>query len=106
MATLEVPNVHRFKSRHGKWQTYYRAAGRKKIRLRADYLSPEFWLEYEAAKAGRRLEIGAGRARPGTFNAAFPGYYTSVGFLGLAPNGQRTRRNILEHWRKDYGDGP
>lgn len=106
MATTEIPNLHRFKNRHGKWQTYYRAAGRQKVRLRAEYLSPEFWLEYEAAKAGSRLEIGAARTRPGTFNAAFAGYYSSAEFLGLASGGQRTRRNILEHWRKEYGDGP
>ena len=106
MTTLEVPNLHRFKNRHGKWQCYYRAAGRSKIRLRAEYPSPEFWQEYEAAKAGARPEVGAGRARAGTFNAARPGYYGSAGFLGLAPRGQRTRRNILEHWLETYGEGP
>jgi integrase len=107
MTTLDVPNLHRFKNRHGKWQTYYRAAGQKKIRLRAEYMSPEFWAEYEAAKSGSaRPEIGAGRSRPGTFNAARPGYYGSVGFLGLALGGQRTRRNILEHRFETYGDGP
>ena len=51
MTRMEIPNLHRFRNRHGKWQTYYRAAGRKKLRLRAEYLSPEFWVEYEAAKA-------------------------------------------------------
>jgi hypothetical protein len=76
MSKLEIPNLHRFKNRHGKWQTYYRVAGREKIRLRTEYLSPEFWVEYEAAKAGsRRPEIGSGRSRPGTFNAARPAYY-------------------------------
>ena len=107
MTTVEIPNLHRFKSRHGKWQTYYRVAGHKKIRLLSDYLSPEFWLELQAAKAGIvRPEIGASLTRPGTFNAARPGYYRSVGFLGLAPRGQRARRNILEHWLETYGDGP
>src|SRR5262249_55897219 len=107
MTTLEIPNIHRFKNRHGKFQTYYRATGQKKIRLRAEYLSPEWWAEYEAAKAGVvRVEPGAGRARPGTFNAARPGYYGSAGYLGLAPSGQRVRRNILERWFVDYGDGP
>jgi integrase len=106
MTRMEIPNLHRFRNRHGKWQTYYRAAGRGKIRLRAEYLSPEFWVEYEAAKAGTRPAIGAGRSRHGTFNAARPGYYTSAGFLSLAPSGQRTRRNILEHWFEAYGGGP
>jgi integrase len=107
MTALEIPNLHRFKNRHGRWQTYYRAAGRNKIRIHAEYLSPEFWQEYEAAKAGApRPEIGAGRSRPGTFNGARTGYYASAEFLGLAPGGQRTRRNILEHWFLAYGDGP
>jgi hypothetical protein len=99
MTALEIPNLHRFKSRHGKWQTYYRAARHKKVRLTAEFLSPEFWQQYEAAKTGApRPEISVGRSRPGTFNGARPGYYASVEFLGLAPGGQRTRRNILEHW--------
>src|SRR6266576_846567 len=107
MTTLEIPNIHRFKNRHGKWQTYLRVARQKKIRLRNEYLSPEWWQELEAAKAGvERVKPGAGRARPGTFNAMRPGYYTSVGYLGLAAGGQRTRRNILEHWFAVYGDGP
>src|SRR5260370_18688567 len=102
-----MPNVQRHKSSHWRGQTYYRAAGRHKIRLRAEYLSSEFWTEYEAAKAGARPEIGAGRRfRAGTFNAVRPGYYGSGGFLGLAPGGQRTRRNILEHWFSVYGEGP
>src|SRR5205814_1940068 len=106
MTRMEIPNLHRFRNRHGKWQTYYRAAGRKKLRLRAEYLSPEFWAEYEAAKAGSRPAIGIGRSRPGTFNAARPAFYSSAAFLGLAPGGQRTRRNILEYWFAAYGDGP
>jgi integrase len=107
MTTLELPNVHRFKNRHGKWQTYYRVAGRSKVRLHAEYLSPEFWQEYEAAKADApRPEIGAGRSRAGTFNATRPGYFTSGEFLNLATGGQRTRRNILEHWFQTYGDAP
>ena len=52
MTTLEIPNIHRFKNRHGKWQTYLRVARQKKIRLRNEYLSPEWWQELEAAKAG------------------------------------------------------
>jgi hypothetical protein len=102
----DIPNLHRYKDRHGKWTNYYREAGRKKVRLRAEYLSPEFWQEYQAAKDGSRAKIGAGRARAGTFDAALPGYYASVGFLGTAPSTQRTRRSILEHWRAEYGDGP
>lgn len=106
MSKVEILNIHRFKNRHGKWQTYYRVAGREKVRLRAEFLSPEFWIEYEAAKASARPGIGAGRARPGTFNAVRPAYYCSTAFLGLAPGGQRTRRNILERWFEKYGDGP
>jgi integrase len=106
MAKTDIPNLHRYKNQYGKWTSYYREAGRKKVRLRAEYLTAEFWDEYAAAKAGSRAAIGAGRARVGTFNATFPAYYTSVGFLGTVPSTQRTRRSILEHWRQQYGDGP
>jgi integrase len=106
MAKTDIPNLHRYQNQYGKWTTYYREHGRKKVRLREDYLSPAFWEEYHTAKAGSRAGIGAGRARAGTFNAAFPGYYASVGFVGTVPSTQRTRRSILEHWRQQYGDGP
>jgi integrase len=61
---------------------------------------------YQAALIGEgaRLGIGASRTRPGTLNAAVVAYYGSVAFINLAPETQRTRRNILERFRRDHGD--
>src|SRR5215813_3357127 len=105
MTKFDIPNVQRFRNRHGRWQTYYRVAGRPKVRLREEFLSPAWWSEYERAKAGTpRPEAGADRIKPGTFNAALAGYYQSVQYLGLKPSTRSVWRGILEHFRADFGD--
>src|SRR5207248_8535405 len=48
--------------------------------------------------------IGAARTKPGTVNAAIVAYYGSVAFINLAAETQRTRRNILETFRRDHGE--
>jgi integrase len=105
MTKIQIPNLHRFRNRHGKWQCYYRASRRTKIRLRADYLSPEFWAEYNAARANTAPLDVATRAKAGTFNAAIVGYLTSKSFADLGVSSQYTRRRILKHWGAEYGDG-
>lgn len=61
---------------------------------------------YQLALAGQpaRIEIGAGRTKPGTVNAAVVGYYTSLAFRSLAPGTQKMRRAILERFREAHGD--
>lgn len=61
---------------------------------------------YRLALAGQppRLEVGAGRTRPGTVNAAVVGYYSSVAFRSLALGTQKLQRSILEQFRAEHGD--
>jgi integrase len=60
---------------------------------------------YERAKAGQeRIEIGADRSVPGTIAALVVAYFNSAAFHSLAPESQRTRRNILERFRVEHGD--
>jgi hypothetical protein len=61
---------------------------------------------YQTALAGETatcFEIGASRSKPGTVAAAVALYFGSMAFGSLAPDTQRQRRRILEHFRVDYG---
>lgn len=101
------PNVHGYLNRHGKAVFYYRVPGAKKVRLRGHPGSDEFMRAYDLAKAGERpkVEIGAGRTKPGTVNAALVSYYQSSAFRdGLAESSRKMRRAILEKFRQDHGD--
>jgi integrase len=67
---------------------------------------------YEAANAGndvRRPQVGANRTASGTVNAIVASYLdctpaSTSPFKTLAPETQRTRRNILENFREKHGD--
>jgi integrase len=97
--------VHGFIDRHGKPRWYFRRAGFKQVRLPGLPWSPEFMSAYEAALSETpRLEIGARRTKPGTVAAAVAGYFGSAIFANLAESTRRTRRQILERFRAEYGD--
>lgn len=101
------PNVHGYINRHGKAVFYYRVPGSPKVRLRGHPGSDEFMLAYDLAKAGERpkVELGAGRTKPGTVNAALVSYYQSSAFRdGLTESSQKMRRAILERFREAHGD--
>jgi hypothetical protein len=56
------PHLHREKTRHDKTAWYVRVGKGPRIRIRAEFGSPEFDLEYQAALAGRsyvKAEISA-----------------------------------------------
>ncbi|MDR6306389.1 hypothetical protein GGQ85_004120 [Nitrobacter vulgaris] len=101
------PSVHGYINRHGKAVFYYRVPGSPKVRLRGHPGSDEFMLAYDLAKAGDRpkVELGSGRTKPGTVNAALVSYYQSSAFRdGLTESSQKMRRAILERFREAHGD--
>jgi integrase len=51
-----------------------------------------------------RVEIGVTRSAPGTVGTLVGDYINSVAFKNLAPETQRSRRNILERFRNEHGD--
>ena len=62
---------------------------------------------YEAALAGPRAAIGAGRIKPGSVSAVVAEFFDSHQFFALKSAGtQRMRRGILERFRAAYGDRP
>jgi integrase len=56
------------------------------------------------AEAPRLPEIGASHTRPGTVNAAIVSYFNSAAFAALAKDSRRSRRFILEAFRREHGD--
>jgi integrase len=98
--------VHGYIDRHGKPRFYFRRAGLKKVPLPGLPWSPEFMAAYETALAStQRIEIGAGRTKPGTINALVVVYYQSDAWnRGLTAETQKTRRRIIEKFRTQHGD--
>jgi integrase len=106
MTRIRLDYIHEFMDRHGKIRRYFRRPGFKRIPLSGAPGSDEFMTAYQLALAGQvpRVEIGAGRTKPGTVNAGIVGYYNSLAFRSLAPSTQKMRRNILERFRAEHGD--
>ena len=106
MTRIKLDYVHEYCDRHGKLRRYFRRPGFKRIALPGAPGSDEFMTAYQLALAGQppRVEIGAGRTKLGTVNAAIVGYYSSLAFHSLAPGTQKMRRAILERFRGEHGD--
>lgn len=106
MTRIKLDFVHEYRDRHGKLRRYFRRPGFKRIALPGIPGSDEFMTAYQLAFAGQpqRIEIGAGRTKPGTVNAAIVGYYSSVAFRSLAAGTQKLQRSILEQFRAEHGD--
>src|SRR5262245_39343290 len=108
---LRKPDYTRgFIDRHGKPRFYFRRAGFKQVPLPGLPWSPEFMAAYEAAMRGTIAapgEIGASRTAAGTVDAMVAQYLdcsqkSTSPFKTLAPETQRTRRNILENFRERH----
>jgi integrase len=106
MTRLRLDYVHEYRDRHGKLRRYFRRPGFKRVALPGIPGSDEFMTAYQLALAGQqpRIEVGAGRTKPGTVNAAIVGYYNSLAFRSLAPGTQKMRRAILEQFRAAHGE--
>ncbi len=95
-----------------------RENGKRRVRFRkggfAAYLtgtpwSEDFMRQYAAALDGvneQTTNIGAGRTKPGSFDALCVLYYRSPDFRGLRPSTQSARRHILERFRQEHGSKP
>src|SRR5215472_5163734 len=106
MTHIRLQYVHEYLDRHGRARRYFRLPGFKRIPLPGAPGSDDFMTAYQLALAGQpaRIEVGAGRTKPGTVNAGIVGYYNSVAFRSLALGTQKMRRAILERFRETHGD--
>ena len=92
----------------GRAHCYFRRQGYPRVRLPGLPWSPSFMAAYEAALAGPRGAIGAGRIKPGSVSAVVAEFFDSQQFFGSkSPGTQRMRRGILERFRlPPNGDRP
>jgi integrase len=105
----EAPEIRRCLGRWSRRRAYYylRRRGFPRVRLPGLPWSPSFMAAYEAALAGPRTAIGAGRIKPGSVAAVVAEYFDSQKFFTSKSAGtQRMRRGILERFRTAYGERP
>ncbi len=110
MTRIRLRYTHAFRDRHGKVRYYFRRRG-KRVPLPGLPGSDEFMSAYQSALAGVNIpeRIGAARTVVGTLNAIIVEYLdcspgSTSPFKVLAPETQRTQRNILENLREAHGD--
>lgn len=104
MARIRVKYIKQDVDRHGNLRTYLAMPGRRKVRIRADVSTPEFWVEYREAVEVARAPVAEAvepekpgqPAAPGSVAWLCQRWYASADFKRLGPSTQRTRRRILE----------
>jgi hypothetical protein len=99
------PFVSVFVDRHGKERFRFRRNGY------AVYLPSPSSKDYRAAYQDAELRaLGSlaisPRAKPGTVGDLLPRFYASIDFRNASPGWQKTRRQVLESFREEYGDDP
>lgn len=90
------PHLHPERTRHGELVWYVRVGHGPRIRIRAEYGTPEFQAEYQAAINGEVKPAG-GRARSGTLSWLIDRYRDSSDWSALSKATHRQRINIFKH---------
>lgn len=102
------PFLQRATTRHKKsvWYVRLQDAGRSRVRLRADFGTPEFRAEYEAALKRNAPATPSGKPPAGTLAWAAELYRRSSAWAELSHATRRQRENILKHVLTRSGDAP
>lgn len=98
--------VSSYRDRHGVLRWRFRRPGYPQSQTRELFGSEKWWAWYAAADAATKLEIGASRTVPGSFNAVVVAYYASADYKRLGKVTQATYRNILDRFRTAAGALP
>jgi hypothetical protein len=97
------PYLSREVTRHGRAVWYVRRDG-KRIRLRADFGTPDFEAEYQAALARKPLKSKA--PNEGTLAWLIERYRETTAWSHLSAATRRQRENIFVHVLETAGDQP
>jgi integrase len=100
-------HLHRYVTRHGRAVWYVRSSypPRKKIRVRAEYGTPEFEEEYLAALNGEKPKPKA-KTRTGSLKWLYARYREADAWLALAASTRKARENIFAHVMETGGEEP
>lgn len=100
------PHLQCEKTRHGRTVWYVRVGKGARLRIKADFGTPEFKAEYESAVAGKPLTV-KGAPAPGTLAWLVARYReTSAWKDGLSAATRRQRENIFKHVLESAGSKP
>lgn len=97
------PHLHRETTRHGKCVWYVRVGKGPRHRMRAEYGTPEFAIEYRAAIDGKPLPGTAPRVLTTSLEWLWDRYRESGEWAGLAQSTRLQRENIMLHVLKENG---
>lgn len=99
------PHLHRERTRHGKFVWVVRIGKGPRIRIRAEFGTPEFDAEYQAAVSGTPRPI-EGAPASGTLAWLIARYRDSSDWTGLSLATRRQRENILKQVIGSAGPQP
>lgn len=91
------PHLHRETTRHGSTVWYVRVDKGPRIRLRAEYGTDDFKLEYEAALTGRQKAPVRGEPAAGSLSWLLDRYRETAEWKALSEATRRQRDNIFVH---------
>src|SRR5262245_55551576 len=99
------PHLHRQVTRHGKVVWYVRIGRGPRTRLRREFGTPEFDVEYRAALSGSPQAM---RGAPATTTIAWlvERYRETTAWTTLSAATRRQRENIFKHVLKSAGQQP
>ncbi|MFZ0458730.1 MAG: tyrosine-type recombinase/integrase [Rhodoplanes sp.] len=99
------PHLHREQTRHDRMVWYVRIGKGPRIRIRAEFGTPEFDVEYQAAIRG---EIRRPKGSPalGTLAWLLTRYRETTDWMALSPATRRQRDNIFLHVLETAGHHP
>ena len=100
------PHLHRQVTQHGKTVWYVRIGKGPRVRIRADFGSPEFDAEYQAAITGstRPHQVKAGAV--GSLSWLIARYRETSSWSALSPATRRQRENIFKQVIQSAGSQP
>lgn len=98
------PHLHRERNRHGHHVWYVRKGKGPRYRLRSEFGSDAFNIEYDDALAGRSPMRG--QAVAGTLQWLWDSYRKTGSWQALSPATRRQRENIMLHVIKISGQEP
>ena len=100
------PHLHREVTRHGRVVWYVRVDKGPRIRLRAEFGTPEFDAEYETAISGSTVRPRKNAPTTGTLAWLVARYRETSNWAALSTRTRRQRENIFRQIIETAGDKP
>ena len=100
------PHLHRQVTRHGKTVWYIRIGKGPRVRIRADFGSPEFDAEYRAAITGTARPQQVKSEAVGSLGWLIARYRETTAWAALSAATRRQRENIFLHVIETAGAKP